>query len=444
MIRSLTICIVFLCSASLQAAEAVSLDSVRMWQAPDSLRMVFDITAEAEHKLFLLSNPDRVVIDLKNTTAADLKLDPAQLDQSWLKGMRSAARGKNDYRVVLDLHRRVTPSTFILKPNNRYGHRLVVDLKGPAAVAPATVISSAPPVEIKSASEKNSGRDIVIAIDAGHGGEDPGALGYRGTREKDVVLQVARKLKALVDKEEGMRAVMIRDGDYYISLRDRVTKVRDSKADLLISIHADAFKNHKARGSSVFALSPEGATSEAARWLAESENSADLIGGVSLDDKDEVLASVLLDLSQTASIEASLDVGQNVLAELKGIGKVHKRRVEQAGFVVLKSPDVPSILVETAFISNPDEERKLKTSHHQTKLAKAVMTGVRGYFSKNPPPGTLLAMRNTPKQAHVIRAGETLNSISRLYRISMKTLRDSNALKGDSLRTGQVIHIPSV
>lgn len=444
MMRSLFIAIVLICSASLQAAEPVRVDNVRMWQAPDSLRMVFDITAEAEHKLFLLSNPDRVVIDLKNTSAADLKLDPALLDQSWLKGMRSAARGKHDYRVVLDLHRRVTPSTFILKPNKSYGHRLVVDLKGPTATAPINSVTNSPQVEIKSASEKNSGRDIIIAIDAGHGGEDPGALGYRGTREKDVVLQVARKLKALVDKEEGMRAVMIRDGDYYISLRDRVTKVRDSKADLLISIHADAFKNHKARGSSVFALSPEGATSEAARWLAESENSADLIGGVSLDDKDEVLASVLLDLSQTASIEDSLEVGNSVLSELKGVGRVHKRRVEQAGFVVLKSPDVPSILVETAFISNPEEERKLKNGGHQTNLAKALLKGVRTYFTRKPPPGTLLAMRNAPRQAHVIQAGETLNSISRLYRVSTKTLRDSNELKNDSLRTGQVIHIPSV
>lgn len=444
MMRILATLLLFLFSASLQAAEPVSVDSVRVWQAPDSLRMVFDISAEAEHKLFLLSNPDRVVIDLKNTRATDLKLDLAQLDKSWLKGMRSAARGNTDYRVVLDLHRRVTPSTFILKPNNRYGHRLVVDLKGPTALRPIKTVSNTPPLEIKSVREKNSGRDIVIAIDAGHGGEDPGALGYRGTREKVVVLQVARKLKALVDKEEGMRAVMIRDGDYYISLRDRVTKARDAKADLLVSIHADAFKNHKARGSSVFALSPEGATSEAARWLAESENSADLIGGVSLDDKDDVLASVLLDLSQTASIEDSLEVGNSVLSELRGLGRVHKRRVEQAGFAVLKSPDVPSILVETAFISNPEEERKLKNRGHQSKLAKALLKGMRTYFTRNPPPGTLLAMRNAPNLAHVIRAGETLNSISRLYRVSMKTLRDSNELKNDRIRTGQIIHIPSV
>lgn len=444
MTRTFATFVLFIFTATLQAAEPVSVDGVRMWQAPDSLRMVFDISAEAEHKLFLLANPDRVVIDLKNTSASGLKLDPVQLDKSWLKGMRTAARGKGDYRVVLDLHRRVTPSTFILKPNSRYGHRLVVDLKGPAALVPTKTVSQLPPLEIKSAREKNSGRDIVIAIDAGHGGEDPGALGYRGTREKDVVLQVARKLKALVDKEEGMRAVMVRTGDYYISLRDRVSKVRDSKADLLISIHADAFKNHKARGSSVFALSPEGATSEAARWLAESENSADLIGGVSLDDKDEVLASVLLDLSQTASIEDSLEVGNSVLSELKGVGRVHKRRVEQAGFVVLKSPDVPSILVETAFISNPEEERKLKNRGHQNKLARALLKGVRTYFTRKPPPGTLLAMRNAPKQAHVIRSGETLNSIARRYRVSMKTLRDSNELKNDRLRAGQVIHIPSV
>jgi N-acetylmuramoyl-L-alanine amidase len=247
-----------------------------------------------------------------------------------------------------------------------------------------------------------------------------------------------------VDKKPGMRAVMIRDGDYYVSLRDRVQKARNAKADLMVSIHADAFKNPHASGSSVFALSPEGATSEAARWLAESENASDLIGGVSLDDKDQVLASVLLDLSQTASIEASLDVGDNILRNLKRVGHVHKARVEQAGFVVLKSPDIPSILVETAFISNPVEERKLKTYSQQMKIATAVMKGISDYFQDNPPPGSLLAMRNVQKQAHVIRSGETLNSIARQYKVSLDAIRTSNGLDSDQVKAGQVIQIPVV
>jgi N-acetylmuramoyl-L-alanine amidase len=417
-----------------------------MWQAPDNLRMVFDTTAPAVHRLFLLSNPDRVVIDLKHAAASHLMLPKDELEGSWLKGIRSAEQPDGDFRVVLDLNRRVTPSSFVLKPNDRYGNRLVVDLKS-ASVGNAVEAKSQAakaPVEVKSAKEMNSGRDIIIAIDAGHGGDDPGAIGYRGTREKDVTLQVARRLKSLVDKESGMHAVMIRNGDYYVSLRDRVRKAREAKADLMVSIHADAFKNPHASGSSVFALSSEGATSEAARWLAESENESDLIGGVSLDDKDQVLASVLLDLSQTASIEASLDVGGNVLRNLRKVGHVHKARVEQAGFVVLKSPDIPSILVETAFISNPVEERKLKTYSQQMKIATAVMKGVREYFHDNPPPGTLLAMRNTPKQAHVIKTGETLSSIARHYQVPVKAIRTSNGLDSDQLQVGQVLQIPLV
>ncbi|MBD3610490.1 MAG: N-acetylmuramoyl-L-alanine amidase [Gammaproteobacteria bacterium] len=449
--RLLTILVFTLVTGQLYA-QSVRVDGVRMWQAPDSLRMVFDVSGRAQHKMFLLSNPDRVVIDLKNTSAKKLQLPKQQLQNSWLKGLRSARRNQGDFRMVLDLDRRVTPSSFILKPNERYGHRLVVDLKSSGSntikkipTTPSTNAAvSKPPEKIKSVEDKNTGRDIVVAIDAGHGGEDPGATGYRGTYEKHVVLQIARKLKKQVDSQPGMRAVLIRDGDYYVSLRDRMRKVRESKADLMISIHADAFKNTRARGSSVFALSQAGATSEAARWLAESENSADLIGGVSLDDKDEVLASVLLDLSQTASIEASLEVGNAVLGQLKRVGKVHKRRVEQAGFVVLKSPDVPSILVETAFISNPTEERNLKSSAHQRKLASAIMKGINRYFTRNPPPGTLLAMRQGRKHAHVIQSGETLSSIARHYKVSTDVLRNSNEIPHDRLRAGQVLQIPQL
>lgn len=446
--RILTGFLLIVLSTLAYADSPLKVESVRLWQAPDSLRLVFDTTAPADHRLFLLSNPDRVVIDLKHAAASHLLLSKDELQDSWLKGIRSAEQPDGVFRVVLDLKRRVTPSSFVLKPNDHYGNRLVVDLKSASASAQPqplpNVVEPSAPVEVKSAKQLNHARDIIVAVDAGHGGDDPGAIGYRGTKEKDVTLQVARRLKDLIDKQPGMRAVMTRSGDYYVSLRNRVNEARKAKADLMVSIHADAYKNPHASGSSVFALSKAGATSEAARWLAESENSSDLIGGVSLDDKDHVLASVLLDLSQTASIEASLDVGKNVLSNLKRVGHIHRGRVEQAGFVVLKSPDIPSILVETAFISNPVEERKLKTAAQQIKIATAVMKGIRDYFEQNPPPGTILAMQNAPKQAHVIQTGETLNSIARQYKVSLDAIRTSNDLDTDQVQAGQVIKIPVV
>jgi N-acetylmuramoyl-L-alanine amidase len=324
---------------------------------------------------------------------------------------------------------RVRPKSFLLKPNNAYGHRLVIDLFHQGKK------STQSKVERQVARGQ---RDVVVAIDAGHGGEDPGAKGHRGTREKDIVLAIARKLEKLVNAEPGMRAVMIRDGDYYLSLRKRIKKARKQRADLFISIHADAFHNPKARGSSVYVLSKRGASSEAAKWLANSENQADLIGGVSLDDKDDLLASVLLDLSQTATIEASLDVGSSILGGLKQIGKVHKHRVQQAGFVVLKSPDIPSVLVETAFISNPTEEKRLRTSSYQRKMARAMMRGIRNYFNRYPPEGTQLARR------HTIQRGDTLSEIAARYQVTLDHLRKVNSLTGDRLTVGSTIKIPLI
>jgi N-acetylmuramoyl-L-alanine amidase len=280
---------------------------------------------------------------------------------------------------------------------------------------------------------------VIIAIDAGHGGDDPGASGRRGTREKHVVLAIARQLERLIKKEPGMRPVMIRNGDYYLGLRKRMQKARAMQADLFISIHADAFRNGRASGSSVYVLSQNGATSEAAQWLAKSENSSDLIGGVSLDDKDDLLRSVLLDLSQNATIAASLDVGSSVLKELGGVGKLHKKRVEQAGFAVLKSPDIPSILVETGYISNKREERNLRDKGYQRKLAVAMLKGVRRYFSQNAPPGTRLAMAD---QKHVIRRGETLSGIAQQYSVTQLALRSINSLRNSRLKIGQVLRIP--
>jgi N-acetylmuramoyl-L-alanine amidase len=281
----------------------------------------------------------------------------------------------------------------------------------------------------------------VVAVGAGHGGRDLGATGRAGTREKDITLKIARSLADLIDRQPGMKATLIRDGDYFIPLRQRFTKAREAKADLFVSIHADAFDDRSVRGSSVFILSNSGATSEAANWLARSENKADLVGGVTLDDKDATLAAVLLDLSQGATLEASHDVASHVLSSLARVGKTHKRYVERAGFAVLRSPDVPSVLVETAFISNPDEERKLRDPKHRAALAQAIFKGVKGYFHSSPPPGTWLAA-NARAEEHVVSNGETLSTIANRHRISVKALRSANGLAGDRLQAGLVLRIP--
>ncbi len=314
--------------------------------------------------------------------------------------------------ILLQLKEGVQTKSFTLKPYEQHGHRLVVDLYLAVKAKPGAAVEQ-PPAPRTANKPGTPLRDVVVVVDAGHGGEDPGARGRRGTNEKDITLAIARKLATLINKEHGMKAVLTRDGDYYVSLRGRINKAREQKADLFISIHADAFLRPEARGSSVFTLSERGATSEAARWLAERENAADLVGGVSLGDKDDLLASVLLDLAQTATAEASHDVASNILKELDGVGDLHKPHVEQAGFMVLKSPDVPSILVETAFISNPHEEQKLRDARHQEKLARAVMNGVREYFTRKAPPGTVLAEEAQRKRT-VARSDSQTSAARRL------------------------------
>ncbi|MFZ5594983.1 MAG: N-acetylmuramoyl-L-alanine amidase [Pseudomonadota bacterium] len=436
-------------------ADSAQIKSMRLWAGPDSTRVVLDMSAPATHKLILLENPDRVVVDLDGARLAS-PLGTADYGNSLLQGIRSAPRNGKDLRVVLDLKKRVKPESFLLNPVGDYGYRLVIDLYDPDTAAknaaapppaPAVAMTTTPPPTATSEKagearilEDKRLRDIVIAIDAGHGGEDSGARGSSGTNEKDVTLVIARKLAELVRKEKGMRPVLIREGDYFIPLRQRTQKAREHKADLFVSIHADAFTNPNARGSSVFILSERGASSEAARWLADKENASDLAGGVDLGGKDKMLASVLLDLSQTASVEASHEVAGKVLEGLKELGDLHKGQVERAGFMVLKSPDIPSLLVETAFITNPIEEKKLLDEEHQQRLASAILNGIRAYFTRTPPPGTKLAA--LARRQHVITDGETLVSIAGQYGVSVEKLKLANKLPDDQIRTGTVLRIP--
>ena len=443
------------------AVAATQVKSVRLWRAPDNTRLVFDLTGPVQHSVFTLSSPDRLVIDINGATASGpLTVAPGD---SPITSDRSAQRTPNDLRVVVDLKKAVTPKSFTLAPNQQYGNRLVVDLFDSAADAepspPQPVVATTPAVPvtptrpaIKLTPVPNGKRNIVIAIDAGHGGEDPGASGPRGQHEKDVVLQIAKELQRQINAEQGFRAELTRTGDYFIPLRGRTEIARKKGADLFVSIHADAAPSSAAFGASVFALSERGATSETARWLADTENRSDLIGGagnVSLDDKDRMLAGVLLDLSMTASLTSSLNVGQKVLSNIGQVTPLHKRRVEQAGFMVLKSPDIPSILVETGFISNSNEANKLQSSGHQQALARSIRTGVKQFFQQNPPPGTYMAwLRDTGKIArgpstHVVRPGETLAMLAARYDLGIATLRSANDLKTDELKIGQEVTIPS-
>ncbi|AZC28562.1 N-acetylmuramoyl-L-alanine amidase [Pseudomonas chlororaphis] len=461
-IRALVAVVGLLLTAlAVDALAATQVRSVRLWRAPDNTRLVFDLSGPVQHSVFTLTAPDRLVIDINGATlGGPLNVSTANTP---ITAMRSAQRTPSDLRVVVDLKKAVTPKSFTLAPNAQYGNRLVVDLfDNPAdaaptpppapnvATVPAVPVTPAKP-EIKLPPAPAGKRDIVVVIDAGHGGEDPGASGSRGQHEKDVVLAIARELQRQINGLKGFRAELTRTGDYFIPLRGRTEIARKKGADLFVSIHADAAPSSAAFGASVFALSDRGATSETARWLADSENRSDLIGGagnVSLDDKDRMLAGVLLDLSMTASLTSSLNVGQKVLSNIGRVTPLHKQRVEQAGFMVLKSPDIPSILVETGFISNANEASKLATTSHQQALARSISSGVRQFFQQNPPPGTYIAwLRDSGKIAqgprdHRVSPGETLAMIAVRYQVSAATLRSANNLSSDELKIGQTLTIP--
>ncbi|MGP0172241.1 N-acetylmuramoyl-L-alanine amidase [Pseudomonas sp. NCHU5208] len=447
-----------------EALAASDVRGVRLWRAPDNTRLVFDLSGPVQHSVFTLAAPDRIVIDISGAKLAT-DLDHLALSNTPITGIRSAQRSADQLRVVIDLSAQVTPKSFALAPNQQYGNRLVVDLfdqpsAADAATQPPSPPASTPAVPVtptqappKLTPVPNGKRDVVIAIDAGHGGEDPGALSpVKGQYEKNVTLAIAKELQRQINAEKGFRGELVRTGDYFIPLRKRTEIARKKGADLFVSIHADAAPRSSAFGASVYALSERGATSETARWLADAENQSDLIGGagnVSLDDKDKMLAGVLLDLSMTASLTSSLNVGQKVLSNMGRITPLHKRRVEQAGFMVLKSPDIPSILVETGFISNPNEAKKLHTASHQQALARSITSGVKQFFHQNPPPGTYIAwLRDQGKIAtgpreYVVARGDSLALIAQRYQVSLAALRSANKLNGDVIKIGQTLQIPA-
>lgn len=417
--------------------HATEIKNLRVWAGDEYTRAVFDVSGPVDYKLHEVAKPNRIVLDLRGSVfAPDFSMPGAQ---GILKGVRAGRQGQKDARIVFDLAEGVHPKSFLLPPSGKAGYRLVVDLYPPEVKA--STVKRMPVLA------PGKGRDVVIAIDAGHGGKDPGSIGATGTHEKTITLAVARELKKVIDRTPGMSAVLTRDGDHFVQLEGRYRKARDAKADLFISIHADAFTNSDARGSSVWVLSPRGATSEASRWLADRENRADLVGGISLDDKDDTLASVLLDLSQGATMGASNAVAQDVLRALRKIGPTHRNYVERANFVVLRSPDVPSILVETAFITNPSEEARLKDPAHRQKLAAAIVDGVDSYFRASPPPGSLYAENNqrlrNKGSRYVVGRGETLRTIAERHGVSTAQLRAANQLASERLRVGEVLQIPA-
>lgn len=433
--RRISFATVVLLSSTL-AWAGTTVENIRVWAEHGRTRVVLDLTHPAVHKIFTLRGPDRLIIDLQDGRLAK-SLTTMPKGSGSVVAIRSGVRAGGQLRIVLDLKEAVRSRSFTAGPNSKYGDRLVVDLQRQENLK-----------TVKRASESYvRGRDIVVVIDAGHGGHDPGAVGRGKTREKDVALAVSRQLAQKINAEIGMKAVLVRNSDRYVDHRVRMEIARRNKADLFISVHADAVDDRRAHGASVYVLSLKGASDEAAKRLAQRENASNLIGGVSLAGKDPVLASVLLDLSQNAALGASLDVGAEVIRELARVGKVHRRRVQQAGFLVLKSPDVPSILIETAYISNPAEEKRLRNRAHQNRIAEAILTGVRRYFYQNPPPDTRIALnmkRSRPlKVSHVIARGDTLSEIAERYHVSMAAIRSANRLSNDTVRVGQKLQIPA-
>ncbi len=380
------------------AVNATQISNARLWRSDDKLRLVFDLSGPVQYKTFSLTAPERLIIDL---SGAGLSGDFSQLvlKNSGITSIRSGHFGKGDTRIVLDLAAPMQLNSFLLPPQDGQGHRLVLDLTS-ATQAPRQIAAEPKPLVDKA----HPKRDIIVVVDPGHGGKDPGAIGSKGQREKDVVLSIAQLLAKRLKREKGFDVKLVRNDDFFVPLRKRVDIARQHKADMFISVHADAAPRLTASGASVYALSEGGATSATARFMAQRENGADLLGAttlLNLKDKDPMLAGVILDMSMNATIASSLQLGSSILGSLEGITTLHQKRVEQAGFAVLKSPDVPSILVETGFISNTRDAQRLVTARHQQAVADGLFEGLKKYFQKNPPMNSYMAWVQEQKNSQV-------------------------------------------
>ena len=411
---------------------ATKIKNVRVWPSPDSTRVVLDLSSPAEYTYSSLENPSRLFIDLKNTK---LNTDFANLshDSKILQNIRSGTKNNGkDTRLVLDVNKKIEPLIFALKPTAPYGHRLVIDL-----------LDSENKVA-KTQKSFDSDRDVVIAIDAGHGGEDPGSIGGKGNYEKKVTLAIAKKLAKKLNAEKGVTAKLTRTGDYYLSIHGRTEKARQMNADLLVSIHADAFTSPQPAGASVWVLTLKRANSESGKWLVQKEKHSQLLGGaaevIQNATTEKYLARTLIDMSMDHSIAEGYDVAGDILSELKGITKLHKRKPQAGNFGVLKSPDIPSILVEMGFISNPREEGLLVNGWFQNRMADSLAKGIKRYFRDNAPEGTYLARVSHLK--HKVRRGESLSTVAQNYNVSLSALKKENNLKSDVIRVGQVLSIP--
>ena len=420
-----------------------TINSVRVWPSPDSTRVVFDLNDKPDFSYFMLKNPARLVIDLKNTDKLDSLPAIPKKHQIVSKLRYSKPKDSKSVRFVFELARASKPVVFALLPTDPYKHRLVVDLvdKTPKA---EPVVSTNTSVKKR---ELNQERDIVIAIDAGHGGEDPGSIGPSGTYEKDITLQIAKRLERMIDAEKGMISRMVRRSDYFVNLNTRTSIARKKKADFFVSIHADAFTSPQPNGASVWVLSLRRANSEIGKWIEDKEKHSELLGGAAGVLKDtaseKYLAQALLDMSMDHSMKTGFSVAEEVVSELRKVAKMHKKRPQAASLAVLKSPDIPSILVETGFISNPREERMLKTAQHQERLAKAIFTSIKNYYMKNPPDDSLFAkLKSQFPTKHKVRPGESLSILASRYNTSESKLKTANNLKSNTLFIGQELDIP--
>ncbi|MFA3792734.1 N-acetylmuramoyl-L-alanine amidase [Aliiglaciecola sp. SL4] len=416
-----------------------AIEALRMWPSPDNTRVVLDLTQEPEYSYFTLSNPERLVIDLANTKG---KIDLAKLAKSsnLVKKIRySTAKDPSSVRVVLELKRKLNTEIFALPPTAPYKNRLVIDLSDQSERTQQVVMSS---------ESSTRDRDIIIAIDAGHGGEDPGSVGRAGTYEKNITLSVSKRLAKLIDAEPGLRAVLIRTGDYYISPNARPDIARKNKADLFVSIHADAFTTPQPKGASVWVLSMGRANSVLGRWMERTERHSELLGGAAevIQDtaSERYLAQALLDMSMDHSLTTSYDISKMVISELKQVTSLHKKLPQAASLAVLTSPDIPSILVEVGFISNPNEEKNLNWNQHRQKLASSVFSAIKQHFRKLPPDGTLWANNaRSEKRTHKVRSGESLSLLAQRYKVRISAIKEANNMRNDTVRIGQVLTIPS-